>query len=365
MKARFPIVLALALLAAACGPKVSKEQPGSEDPAYMFPHSTHVDSDVACNNCHPMDKATKLETGVRHVKLPAHPAKNDACKDCHDTDPEFPPPERKRPFRFTFSHADHLPRVNGDCKRCHPTPPEAGDAEAKTPPMKTCTGCHTHQQDYLTAQCKPCHLDLKGYKPETAFKHEGNWLRTHGDLAKTSAESCVACHDQTYCAECHSPQTAAGRPSIIFPERVDRSFVHRGDYVSRHMIEAGANPQSCRRCHGSQFCNACHTQQALTKANPDFRDPHPAGWSMPATPGQKPPHAHAARRDISTCAGCHDQGAAANCVGCHLAKTPSRPLGGIASQNPGASPYGPHPSSFVRRHRTEDKTQGICAACHT
>ncbi len=362
MNARLPVVLSLVLAAAACGPKVASEKPEAQDPAYTFPHSTHVDADVACKNCHPMEKATKLEKGVRHVQIPAHPAKLDACKDCHDTDPVAKPPVRARPFRFTFSHADHLPRVDGDCKRCHPVPPESGDAATKMPPMATCTGCHTHQQDFLTAQCKPCHLDLKGYKPETAFKHEGDWLRAHGGLAKPSAESCVACHDQTYCAECHSPQTAAGRPSIIFPERVDRSFIHRGDYVSRHMIEAGANPASCRRCHGSPFCAACHTQQGLTKFSPadSFRDPHPTGWATPPSPGAKPLHARAAKRDISSCAGCHDQGAAANCVGCHRARSSGFP--GVATTVEG--PNGPHPSSFVSRHRGENKNEGICAACH-
>jgi hypothetical protein len=356
MNARLPLFLLLALGVAACGRKLTREQPAAQDPAFSFPHETHVDADVACTACHPMDQATKLEQGVRHVQLPANASKVEACQDCHDTDPELKPPARARPFRLSFSHADHLPRVNGDCKRCHPTQPEAGDAAAKVPPMETCTSCHNHQQEFVQAQCKPCHLDLRGYKPETAFKHGGDWLRTHGSLARPSGESCAACHDQTYCAECHSPQTAAARPSIIFPERVDRAFIHRGDYVSRHMIEAGANPASCRRCHGSAFCQACHEQQGLSRFAPDFRDPHPAGWAL-AAPGQRPPHARAARRDISSCAGCHDQGAAANCVACHR-------VGGIASQGPGANPNGPHPPSFVKKHRGDDKNDGVCAACH-
>jgi hypothetical protein len=360
MNSRLAVVLALSLAAVACGPKVTKDQPGAQDPAYMFPHSTHVDAEVDCKLCHPMDKATKLETGVRHVQLPKNPAKNAACQDCHDTDVEFPAPERARPFRLSFSHAEHLPRVNGDCKRCHPTPPESGDAAAKTPPMETCTSCHTHQQDFLQAQCKPCHLDLKGYEPQTAFKHQGDWLRAHGSLARPSAETCASCHDQTYCAECHSPQTAAARPSVIFPERVDRAFIHRGDYVSRHMIEAGANPASCRRCHGSAFCQACHTQQGLDAtlgAGTRWPESHDRpNWVIPATPGTRPAHAPAAKRDISSCGGCHDGGGSASCVGCHQ-------VGGIATQGPGASPNGPHPSSFVRKHRGEDK-DGMCAACH-
>ena len=359
MNARFLVPLALAAGAAACGPKLAREKPAAPEPAYVFPHSTHVDADVACTNCHQMEKVSKLEASVRHVSIPAHPAKLKACQDCHDKDPAPKLPARARPFRITFDHAAHLPRVNGDCKRCHGAPPEAGDAEAKAPPMAACTSCHNHQRDFAQARCTPCHVDLKGYKPETAFAHQGDWLHTHGSLARSSADTCAACHDQTYCAQCHSPQTAAGRPSILFPERVDRAFIHRGDYVSRHMIEAGANPASCRRCHGPAFCQACHEEQGMSQFVASYRRPpshEQANWALPATAGSLPKHAHAGRRDISSCASCHDQGAQATCVGCHR-------VGGIAT-NP-ANPNGPHPMSFITKHRGEDKSKNsICAACH-
>lgn len=359
MNARFAALLALAAAATACGPKLAREQPARPEPKYVFPHSTHVDADVACVNCHPMQKATKLEANVRHVALPPSPSKQANCKDCHDTDPKLVVPVRTTPFRLTFDHAAHLPRVNGDCKRCHTEQPDTGATSYRYPAMGACTSCHNHQQNFVQSQCTQCHTDLKGYKPVTAFAHQGDWLHTHGTLARESGESCAACHDQTFCAECHSPQTAPGRPSIVFPERVDRSFIHRGDFVSRHMIEQEANPQSCRKCHGSAFCQSCHEQQGFL---PDFsRLPATHGqpnWALPATPGSLPRHAHAARRDITNCAGCHDQGAQAICVGCHR-------VGSIASQNNLGNANGPHPPSFVMKHKGEDKTKNsICAACH-
>jgi hypothetical protein len=355
MNARLTILLAL--LGAACGPKLAQEKPAAADPAYVFPHSTHVDADVACATCHPMEKAKKLEAGVRHVRVPANASKQQPCADCHDKDPALKIPARARAFRLRFDHAAHLPRVKGDCKRCHAAPPEQGDAVAKAPPMEACTSCHPHAQDFAEARCTPCHVDLKGYRPETAFEHAGDWLRVHGALARPSAESCAACHDQTYCAGCHSPQTAAGRPSILFPERVDRTFVHRGDYVSRHAIDAGASPASCRRCHGSAFCESCHEQQGLTQFAEVDRRPashDQAGWATPAAPGGRPAHASAARRDISSCAGCHDQGGAATCVGCHQ-------VGGVA-HTPGKSP---HPSKFRSAHDADDIAENaMCRACH-
>lgn len=350
------IVPTAALLAVACGPKLALEQPPAKEPAYVFPHATHVDSEVECKNCHAsIEKAPRLEARVRHVQIPPRPSKNKVCADCHDADPSLKIPSRSRAFRFTFSHADHLPRVKGDCQRCHKDLPEPGETGYDPPPMSACTSCHGHQLDYAQARCTPCHTDLKGYKPESAFRHEGDWTKAHGRLARPSAESCAACHDQTYCAECHSPTTAAARASIVFPERVDRAFIHRGDYVSRHMIDAGADPAGCRRCHGPAFCDSCHVQQNLTAAAAGFRDPHPQGWANDRASGHF--HGDAARRDISSCAGCHDQGASATCVGCHR-------VGGIAGSGPGGN--GPHPPSFVSRHRGEDRSKNsICAACHT
>lgn len=349
MNARLATVL-LALAAAGCNLRPAADKPSASQPPYAFPHSPHVDADVACKTCHPMDKATALG---RHVKVPGNVTKTQPCADCHDKELAFKLPARDQAFRVRFDHSKHLPKVKGDCKKCHPVPPEQGDKEAKAPPMEACTSCHKHQQDFAEARCTPCHVDLKGFKPETAFKHEGEWLRAHGALARPSGESCAACHDQTYCAECHSPQTAAGRPSIVFPERVDRAYIHRGDYVSRHMIDAGANPASCRRCHGPAFCDDCHTQQGLTKFAESFRRPQShdqANWVNAG--GATPAHGHAARRDINSCAGCHDQGAQATCVGCHQ-------VGGIAGDK------APHPSKFLSSHDRDDISKNaMCRACH-
>ncbi|HSN13514.1 MAG TPA: cytochrome c3 family protein [Anaeromyxobacteraceae bacterium] len=350
MNPKLPIALGLAL-ALGCGARVATEAPEKQAP-YVFPHSPHVDGDVACTNCHTgIEAAAKLEPDVRHVKVPATPSKQKACSDCHDSDPHVTVPKRSVPVRFTFSHAAHMPRANGDCKRCHQSLVDKGDTSPKRPPMAACTGCHNHQRDFSEARCSPCHLDLKGYKPETAFKHQGDWMRNHAALAKPTAESCAQCHDQTYCAKCHSPQTAAARPSIVFPESVERTFIHRGDYVSRHMIDQAANPSSCQRCHGPAFCTACHVQQNLTKAASVYRRPpshdQPNWANAPA--GTPLEHGRAARRDIASCAGCHDQGAAATCVMCHRSGT-----------------VNPHPSSFISKHRTDDRMKNaVCTACHT
>ncbi|HEX9306575.1 MAG TPA: cytochrome c3 family protein [Anaeromyxobacter sp.] len=350
MKTRIPILL-LAVAAAACGYKPVKDENPAKQPAYAFPHSTHVDADVACAACHDVSKATALDPAVRHVKIPANVTKQKPCGDCHDKEPK-PIPARTRYYRVSFSHADHLKRVQ-DCRKCHVKLPETGDTEPSTPPMAACTACHVHQKEFAEARCRPCHVDLKGYKPETAFRHEGNWLAVHGTLAKSSGESCAQCHDQTYCAGCHSSATAPAKLENIFPERVDRAFIHRGDYVSRHMIDEAANPASCRRCHGSAFCEACHAAEGLSKMTTGtLRDPHPAGWSN-TNPGDGGQHKNSARRDISSCAACHDQGAQATCLACHGSKT-------------GGFRFNPHPRKFLNSHDLGDtRDNAMCRSCHT
>ncbi|HEX9399901.1 MAG TPA: cytochrome c3 family protein [Anaeromyxobacter sp.] len=353
MKTSIPVLL-LAVAAAACGYKPALQPDQTKQPPYVFPHSIHADAGVACTSCHDVSKATTLDPAVRHVQIPQTPSKQKACSDCHDKDPKPKIPARTRAFRVNFSHADHLARVGGDCRKCHVSQPEVNETDPRTPPMATCTACHVHQKAFAEARCRPCHVDLKGYKPETAFRHEGSWLAVHGTLARSSGESCAQCHDQTYCAGCHSAATAPARLENIFPERVDRGFIHRGDYVSRHMIDAGANPASCRRCHGSAFCDACHAANGLSAVTglPRPGGPHPAGWAT-LPPSDGGPHKNAARRDIASCAACHDgAGAQQTCVVCHGSK-----VGGFR--------VNPHPTKFLTSHDLGDtRENGMCRTCH-
>jgi hypothetical protein len=354
---RLLLCVAALLAVTACKLKPVSDAYQKPEAPYAFPHSPHIENDVACSNCHAgIEKATKLDAATRHVKLPASISKDKNCSGCHDTDPKISIPSQRTRARLTFSHADHVQKVKGNCRACHQALTDKGDAHAKVPPMAACTACHKHQQDFAEARCTPCHTDLKGYKPVSAFAHEGDWLRIHGRLAKPSAESCAQCHDQTYCATCHAPETTPARPSIVWPEEVTRAFIHRGDYVSRHMIEAEAQPASCRKCHGSAFCTACHETQGLNPlAQTNVRDPHPAGWSVKG--GGPQFHGDAARRDITNCAGCHDNGADSICVRCHN-------VGNAITS--GLGPNGPHPQSFVSKHRGESKAKNaMCLACHT
>jgi hypothetical protein len=337
--------LVAGLLASGCtkGKKLEAAKAEAKRADVEFPHSIHVDQGIACEDCHAgIEKATSLRQ--RHL-----PPK-EKCAECHDGY-SGPSPDSIPEARLSFSHAAHLPQITAKdkCATCHAKLPEMGEPRF-VPSMDTCTSCHKHQLDYNQGRCRPCHVTMKGLEPGKYFTHAGDWTRLHGPAARPSAESCAQCHDQTYCAECHAATTTAARPSIIFPERVERDYIHRGDYVSRHMIDAEASPASCLRCHGKNFCEACHEQQNLRGVLlSGGRDPHPDGW-MNLASGEF--HGDAARRNAASCAACHDQPGNQNaCVACH------RDLAGPQANI--------HPRSFRSKRDEKDiADNGMCRACH-
>jgi hypothetical protein len=350
MNRHLGLVVAAALLA-ACSAKEAKPE-ARRDPPFVMPHGPHLEAEVDCLECHaPIAQAKAVEPRIRHVQLPA---KGEVCSGCHDAVPKLQVPSRTLDYGLNFSHAAHLERLKGEknaCVRCHASLPEPKSTEYAAPSMSACTSCHNHQKDFAAARCMGCHQDLKRYpKPVESFKHAGEFLRLHGALARGGAGSCAACHEQTFCADCHSPTTVPGSPAFIFPEDVKRDLIHRGDYPSRHTVDVQANPASCRKCHGSAFCLTCHEQQNLMQPPGSAmapNNPHPAGWGTNKGSGNF--HGDAARRNIVSCAGCHDQGAAAICVSCHQ-------VGGFAGVSP-------HPKGF--KNKTGDISKNsMCQACH-
>ncbi len=356
---RFLIAAALAggLVTACKSARPVPAQTAEAPRATTFPHSKHDSLD--CTDCHgDVAKSTRLG----EAPLPGQ-AK---CEECHDSKAADAPgqairglrPREANVYQITFNHADHVKRIGGKspCATCHKPDdlPEPGPARDWTPPMEVCTSCHHHEQEVAEARCQPCHVSLRRYplKPIEAlagFSHQGNFTLEHRNIAKNSAATCAQCHDQTYCARCHATATEPVRPFIRWPEEVQANFIHRSDFVSRHQLEAAADPASCRKCHGSFFCESCHREMGVASGdlNANFgRMPasHRSGtWSTE--------HGRAARLNIVSCAGCHDQGAASVCVQCHK-------VGG-----PGGNP---HPAGYASHHKLSDtQNNAMCRVCHT
>ena len=334
MKTRL-VVAPLALALAACVSQGSKPQAQAPLP-YKFPHSTHIDAGVACLQCHSaIPQSAKLPVDAVDVKLPET---SEVCANCHSPMPQYAPVQRFQPA-VHFDHSAHLARVNNECGRCHVKHTESGDLSKPVPPMKTCTSCHTHAQDFAVGRCVPCHRDLKEYplKPIAEYTHEANFLETHGKWARQSVSTCATCHDQTMCSHCHTATTRPLPPDVEFPEKVAAQFIHRGDWISRHALEQQLDPGSCLKCHGTGYCQSCHNFQGL---QPNSPTPHPAGWVST--------HGPIARGNIVSCAACHSQGANLNCPVCHSATS-----GGI----------NPHPPNW-KGTVAQQTSNATCRACH-
>jgi hypothetical protein len=273
--------------------------------------------------------------------------KNNECGLCH-TDPKNPATYQRQPaLASNMSHAAHA-AAKVECATCHATLSEPSKPVVTKADHATCFSCHNHDKAYSQGSCEGCHNDMTRFavRPVATFSHEGDFLRTHGQQASTSAETCAKCHDQTSCSDCHA-KTVATRIEVKFPEDVVSTFIHRGDYISRHMLDARADSETCAKCHGTSFCESCHTANNLSTASVDPRTPHPPGWSFP---GSRDFHGTAARNDIVSCASCHDQGGQSNCVTCHA-------VGGVGGN--------PHPASWLSKHdASEIRENGMCRSCH-
>ena len=334
------LLLPLAILALGCQNSAAKKAENAPPAPYKFPHAIHLESGVACVECHaPILKATQLKTNFIDVQLPT---KSELCAGCHDPMPEYKPVQRFE-AAVRFDHAAHIPRLKGakdECQGCHSKIAEPGSFKVEVPPMSACTACHNHAQDYAVGRCTPCHVDLKKYdKPVKDYSHEANFLETHGKWAMASVSTCSSCHDQTMCSQCHTATTRPMPPSIQFPEKVTAEFIHRGDWISRHAIEQQADPVSCSKCHGTGYCQSCHSFQGIAPGGATLRDPHPAGWISI--------HGQSARQNIVSCAACHNQGANSICVACHT-----------------SGRVNPHPPGW-KGTQAQIGGNPMCKVCHT
>lgn len=319
----------------------------------IFSHKKHVvDESVACTDCHTTIKASESLQTARDIPsektcTECHD-RADNCKQCH-ANPKMPATwsHDDRLGGLNFSHKAHQDRaLPGEatpvsCGVCHADidSAERVSASGRPPMFAACGQCH--QKDFRRDDCARCHLAGTPYGKMSAdiFDHGSNWLRRHGTAAKGADQVCAHCHKPDTCAECHSRANLPLRPALQRLGRPDADSHHRGDWVTRHAIEAGLNSKSCAGCHEQSTCQDCHLSAgvgSLGKTNP--RTPHPAQW---LNRGGAEFHGSAAWRDPASCASCHDRGAASNCVDCHKVGAPGgnpHPPGWRSDANIGRSP---------------------------
>jgi hypothetical protein len=346
---RLPTALVVCLLglvaAVACNEHVPQR----------FPHGLHLTQIkcggpglpdcVSCPTCHQF--AHQNVSPLPSVQI---------CTRCHKKHGEEalqsirPPSTVPEEIAHTvhFPHAKHLamPKIRGQCVKCHPGTVDTTGGKTLFPPMEKCFGCHEHQEQWNKNECAPCHKqsDLTRIMPQTFMRHDEAFQRKHGRFARARAKLCQQCHTQSQCDDCHdiSQDLSIERRH---PESIERAFVHRGDFITRHPIEARSEPQRCLTCHTPNTCDSCHVERGVSANAVNGLSPHPRGW-VGNDPNGHSLHGRAARRDILTCAGCHDQGPATNCIRCHK-------VGGYGGN--------PHPSGW-KSARSEGAE--MCRYCH-
>ena len=247
------------------------------------------------------------------------------------------------------------------CLTCHRTPVTVGASAVTDAAAAGCTRCHLSTPsgridttlggslgappsgtlaDAFTARLRPT-SNLFG------DAHHPGFATDHGAAATRSDRTCGACHDESYCADCHKGIT---RPLEYHP----------GDYLQVHALEARRAASECSTCHRQQtFCVGCHERTGVaTRAAAEWGRGaqgqgafHPAGWASATTLGPNT-HAREARRNLTTCTSCHRDD---DCLPCH-------------SADPGGLRISPHPRAWrgsVQCRALDRGNRRMCLRCHT
>ena len=166
----------------------------------------------------------------------------------------------------TFSHQAHkavFERQQVQCFACHTmTARVQNDQEAAAAIQASketfvggkdaCHSCHYNPQRGNTApdRCGLCHLDVREIEPAN---HNYDWLTRHLVFAKTDPQSCEGCHQPRYCQDCHNRR-----------DQTVRTY-HDTNIRFTHGIEARADPMRCGECHTIGFCERCHVKGGYEK----------------------------------------------------------------------------------------------------
>ena len=314
-RGRFTLLLLFVLaVAAACG-RVLGIKPPDVKP---FPHTAHTDKGINCRECHGGVGASTREEASHipgtAVCVRCHTKPHDArdCQNCHGLG-YVRENVQADIANLKFNHRPHVEREHGQCIRCHRG--ILDNSDHVRPSMAVCLSCHEHQDDFATRSCDRCHENIRDehVMPSSHVVHEGDWLREHGDRAASERDLCTTCHAERFCASCHGKTVPALPEKQAFDDPL-RAGVHRAGFISRHPLEAKAQPGICTTCHTSDTCENCHTKNGVSPRS-GAASPHPPGWL--GLRGESNDHGRAAWQDPTECAGCHSGAGEKMCVGCH------------------------------------------------
>ncbi|MEN8191548.1 MAG: cytochrome c3 family protein [Bacteroidota bacterium] len=343
-----------------------------------FTHQTHIENELDCENCH-TDAAESISLSDK--LLPTM----EACGECHDVEDDEncelchfeevlePLPVSESPIYF--SHKSHIEEQEMECTSCHQGLEKVDygfESATLFPSMGDCYQCHDNTSK-ATNVCEQCHVSTADLVP---LNHKQvNFNKDHKFSSLEADADCAMCHDNNFCESCHVGTIMIDETNApdnfltpYSPHRlVDNtnqqqiSLVHDLNYRYNHGIDARGKASECATCHQTEtFCAECHN----VDENGDFAmegfvptsHTQPNFTTMGVGSGGGV-HAEIARRDIETCASCHDtQGADPNCIMCHTDND------GIKGTNPKT-----HVVGFMNNEHGDwhGDFGAVCYNCHT
>lgn len=393
------IVSFLLLVIASTFVTQSREVTAGQDRSALikFSHEFHIkEAGVGCQDCHDaaatstMSSDNLLSKKANCQSCHEEQLQNN-CTYCHTSeDPAtyvaFESPRRE----LVFNHAAHINDQKVACETCHQGLETMTLATEKSlPAMATCNTCH----DNLTVSndCETCHTNFAALRPK---EHDRTDFATeHKQFARMQDATCMTCHTEESCQDCHvNPdlvETSESGSDLVSPRSSrltanDRAQgmalkkVHDLNFRFTHGIAASAKQSDCATCHSTrEFCSACHMAGGDVN-QPQFRPltHQQANFVTLGFGSGGGLHAQLARRDIESCASCHDaQGADPTCITCHLdsdgiKNTDARthPRGFMATvrgdwhSDPGSSCFVCHADPNANINGT--RGVGFCSYCH-
>ena len=257
------------------------------------------------------------------------------------------------------------------------------------PTMTTCNSCHDDVK--VSNACESCHTDLAALRPRD--HNRTDFVRRHTDAARLADASCASCHTQESCIDCHNgvdlikvdlPGKDLMSPHAPRLSGIDRGQgkrilkVHDLNFKFTHGIAAQGKTADCQTCHSQQqFCATCHMAGGnVNQAHFKPSTHQQAGFVTLGIGSGGGAHALLARRDMESCASCHDaEGADPTCVTCHMdadgvkgtdARTHAKGFRageqGSWHSDPGANCFTCHSDANARVGGI--KGQGFCGYCH-
>ena len=352
----------------------SKDQPAT----IKFSHRFHVrDAGVACADCHTAAPTSTLASDTllathENCKTCHEEQLASKCTFCHTSDDPTTYTTTPLPGRnLIFSHQLHVETQKVECETCHTGVDKAEiGVNVAIPVMATCNTCHNDVK--ASNVCETCHVDMAALRPRE--HNRTDFVREHKRIARVSTATCASCHTQESCSDCHNGSDLVkvdvpGKDlmSLRSPRltAIDRgqetrlTKVHDLNFKFTHGLAVEGKKLDCQSCHNQQtFCVTCHEAGGdvnQAKFQPDSH--RKVGFVTLGVGSGGGLHAKLARRDIESCAACHDsQGADPACITCHMDSD------GIKGTNPRTH----QPGFMADNHGSWHTDPGAtCYVCHT